>query len=234
MRVRQFRYSLDNLGYLVFGDKSAIAVDGGAVADIMSFLQKEGLRLLVVTNTHSHADHTSGNAELMERTGARYLPAPELPGIGELELDGSFLKIVHTPGHTGDSVCFRGDGFLLSGDTLFNGKVGRCFTGDTKEFFHSIEKLLALPGETVVYGGHDYVEEYMEFARTVEPSNPHIDRYLLNYHPEHVHASLADERSVDPFLRLDQPSVVSFLNERDLPASTRLQRFASLLEWGRT
>ncbi|MFO8184787.1 MAG: MBL fold metallo-hydrolase [Candidatus Aegiribacteria sp.] len=233
MKARQFRYAADNLGYLICGDTSAIAVDGGAAADILSFLEKSGLRLSVITNTHGHGDHTCGNAELMESTGARYLPASELPGIGELSLDGSSLEIIHTPGHTGDSVCFRGDGFLLSGDTLFNGKVGRCFTGDTKTFYDSIERILSLPGDTVVYGGHDYVEEYMEFARTVEPSNPHIDGYLLNYHPEHVHATLEEERKVDPFLRLDQPSVVSFLKKRGLPASTRLQRFTSLLEWGR-
>lgn len=234
MRARQFRYGMDNLGYLVFEDSSAIAVDGGAVDDIMSFLDRNGLELLVVTNTHSHSDHTCGNRELMERTGARYIPAPELADIEKLDLEGSTLEVIRTPGHTGDSVCLRGDGFLLSGDTLFNGKVGRCFTGDTEVFFDSIEKLMALPEDTVVYGGHDYVEEYMEFARTVEPSNPHIDRYLLNYHPEHVHAALADERKVDPFLRLDQPSVVSFLKKRGLPADTRLQRFTSLLEWGRT
>lgn len=104
MNIKQFRYNADNLGYLVYGDTSAI------------------------------------------------------------DIDGENIQVFHTPGHTSDSVCFYYDHVLISGDTLFNGKVGRCFTGDYNEFLQSIKTLLALHCETVVYAGHDYVEEYMAFA----------------------------------------------------------------------
>jgi hypothetical protein len=58
MNIKQFRYAADNLGYLVYGDKTAIAVDGGAADKIISFVQNRNLELKYVTNTHSHMDHT--------------------------------------------------------------------------------------------------------------------------------------------------------------------------------
>ena len=64
MEIQQFRYASDNLGYLIFGDQTAFAIDGGAVSDIITFLKDKGLRLLYATNTHNHADHSGGAAEL--------------------------------------------------------------------------------------------------------------------------------------------------------------------------
>ena len=60
MNVKQFRYSMDNFGYLVYGKRSALAVDGGAVDEILSFINTKDLTLEFVTNTHSHMDHTTG------------------------------------------------------------------------------------------------------------------------------------------------------------------------------
>ena len=229
MEIRQFRYSADNLGYLLCGKREALAVDGGAVEDMLEFLESRGLELAAVTNTHSHSDHTCGNSELLKRTSAEYLSSVEIGKLGTLLLEDESIEVIHTPGHTRDSVCLAGDGFLISGDTLFNGKVGKCFTGDVEAFFRSIGRLMELSDSTVVYGGHDYVQEYMEFAAKVEPDNPDIARYLQKYDPELVCATLREEKKVDPFLRLDQPSVVRFLKDRDLPRETPLQRFTSLL-----
>jgi len=229
MKVKQFRYSADNLGYLIYGEKSAIAIDGGAAGEMLVFIKEHSLELKIITNTHSHGDHTCGNRELAEATGAELISVGELPSTGTLQLEGSSIDVIYTPGHTADSVCFYVAGVLISGDTLFNGKVGRCFTGDIRAFYESIGKLQKLPPDTVVYAGHDYVEEYLEFARMVEPSNGFIDTYLRRYDPAHVFASLEDEIGVDPFLHLNEPSVVSFLERRNLPASTEYQRWESLM-----
>jgi hydroxyacylglutathione hydrolase len=217
---------MDNLGYLVCSGKWAAAIDGGAVDEIITYLRDNDLRLRCVTNTHTHWDHTCGNAELLRRTGAEFVGAHP---SGRLELDGELIRIIRTPGHTPDSVCFHFNGTLISGDTLFNGKVGRCFTGDTSAFFESIEELMKLPDTTILYAGHDYVEEYLEFARDLEPDNREIDRYLETYDPDHIVSTLGDERRVDPFLRLDEPSIVRLLQDRGLPTLTRLQRWESLL-----
>jgi len=229
MELRQFPYGRDNLGYLVYGDNEAMAVDGGAVEDVLSFLEREGLSLSLVTNTHSHGDHTCGNRGLLEATGADHVTVSELLSLAAVRLEDETLDVIHTPGHTADSVCLQGDGFLLSGDTLLNGRVGRCFTGDTEALFDSVGRLMELPDDTRVYGGHDYVEEYMDFAREVEPANPYIDRYLKMYRRNGVGASMEWEKRVDPFLRLSRPEIAAFLSDMGLAAGTAMQRFVSLL-----
>ncbi|MEN8207615.1 MAG: MBL fold metallo-hydrolase [Candidatus Fermentibacteria bacterium] len=229
MKVKQFGYSADNLGYLMYGERYALAIDGGASGQMLSFMEEHCLELRIITNTHSHGDHTCGNRKLAEATEAEVIDAGELFSIRTLPFEGSRIDIIHTPGHTADSVCFHVDGILFSGDTLFNGKVGRCFTGDIRTFYESIRKLLELTGDTLICAGHDYVEEYLQFARMVEPDNSFIDTYLRNYDPAFVCATLEDELKVDPFLRLNEPSVVSFLRSRDLPAFTEYQRWESLI-----
>jgi len=153
LNIRQFKYSADNFGYLVYGAKTAMAIDGGAVDEILAFLQTQNLELKYVTNTHSHMDHTTGNPALLSRSNAQFLAFNTLLKSGEIEIDGEPIHVFHTPGHTTDSVCFYFDNILVAGDTLFNGKVGRCFTGDHQNFLEAIKTILELPEETIVYGG---------------------------------------------------------------------------------
>jgi hydroxyacylglutathione hydrolase len=229
MQVEQFRYGADNLGYLVYGGKTAMAIDGGAENAILSFVKLRNLELTYVANTHSHMDHTMGNQELLRHSSAAFLDFDTLMKEKQIEMDGEKIAVFHTPGHTGDSVCFYFDNILIAGDTLFNGKVGRCFTGDFPRFLTSIKTILKLPGETLVYAGHDYVEEYVEFARNLEPDNAYLDSYLKKYNPDHVCATLEDERRVDPFLRYNDDKIRSILKNRGLPASTEPERRESLM-----
>jgi len=229
MQIKQFRYGADNLGYLVYGETSAVAIDGGAAEAILSFLAEHNLKLVYVTNTHSHMDHLVGNRALLDQTDARYLDFDALMAGGEIEIDGEPLNLTHTPGHTRDSVCFYFEGVLISGDTLFNGKVGRCFTGDVDGFFQSVQKILAFPDDTRVYAGHDYVEEYMNFARALEPDNPHIDSYLAKYDPAHVCTTLGEEKQVDPFLRFNDEKIIRLLHQKGLSTETALDRWRSLI-----
>ena len=229
MNIRQFRYGADNLGYLLYGENAAMAVDGGAAAEMLEFLRGRGLFLQYVTNTHTHMDHTVGNRELLANSRAQYLDFNALLEMKKIELDGQTVEVFHTPGHTRDSVCFYHPPFLVSGDTLFNGKVGKCFTGDTEAFLSAIKGLLVLPDETIVYAGHDYVAEYVAFVRYLEPDNPHIDRYQENYDPGHVCATLADEKKVDPFLRFNDEKIARILAEKGLPVQTESDRWHALL-----
>lgn len=230
MKTIQFRYGKDNLGYLIHGKEKAIAVDGGSVDAICSYLESERLELAFVTNTHSHGDHTCGNQELLDRTGADPLPVSSLPEKKRMILEGNGIRIIHTPGHTEDSVCFSHGNHLLTGDTLFNGKIGRCFTGDVEAFFHSIRKLLGFPDGTFVYAGHDYLLEYLEKAEELEPENELIRVYREGYRPDELlTATLGWEKKVDPFLRFNQPSIIALLNGRNLPAGSEFERFSSML-----
>jgi len=229
LKVKQFRYGADNLGYLVYGSHSAFAVDGGAAEAIFSFAAERGLGLRFVANTHGHADHTGGNQTLLAATAARFLRPADLPDGGVIDLDGEEVRILHTPGHTEDSLSFYTGQALIAGDTLFNGTIGNCFSGDLEGFYRSIRKLMELPGETVVYAGHDYVKDSIAFARRLEPDNPALDAFLQRYDPHHVFSTLADERQINPYLRFNEPGIVSLLEKRGLPRATEWERWRSLM-----
>ena len=229
MRIKQTPYFSDNLGYLIYGSHSAMAIDGGAVKDILSFVESSRLQLKFVANTHSHPDHTVGAESLLRASNAVFLDKKTLLKNDTIELDGEPIRVYHTPGHTEDSVCFHFDGILVAGDTLFNGKVGRCFSGDLKIFLNSVKTIMLLPRETIIYSGHDYVEEYMAFARALEPDNRHIDAYLKKYDPGHVRSTLEEEFLVNPFLRFNDEKMIAILNKRGLPVETEYERWQSLM-----
>ncbi|MGA3208340.1 MAG: MBL fold metallo-hydrolase [Syntrophales bacterium] len=228
LQVKQFRYHLDNLGYLLYGEKYAMAVDGGAFDEILSFADSRRLSLLFVTNTHGHMDHTNGNATLLNEANARLLRYEEIRGT-EIELEGQNIRIYDTPGHTADSLCFHVGNALITGDTLFNGTIGNCFSGDLKGFYQSIKKIMSLPGSTVIYAGHDYVQEAMSFARRLEPDNEYIKIFAKNYKQDHVFSRLMEELRVNPYLRFNEPGIINLLKKNGLPRKTEWQRWQSLM-----
>ena len=229
LKVKQFRYGADNLGYLVYGTESAIAIDGGAADEIAAFLAEHQLPLKYVANTHDHQDHTSGNTALLSATHARLLTGAELPDGREILLDGGRVRVIHTPGHTVDSRCFHTGRALIAGDTLFNGTIGNCFSGDLEGFYHSIRKLMELPDETVVYAGHDYVKSSLAFARRLEPENRAIGAFLRRYDPKHVFSTLAEEKKINPYLRFNEPGFIRLLAKLRLPRETEGERWQSLM-----
>jgi sulfur dioxygenase len=132
-------------------------------------LEREGLRIAMVVDTHTHADHVSGATFLARKLGVPYAmhsgsgvaTVTERIRDGErLRAAGLDLRVIHTPGHTKDSVCLLGEGHLLTGDFLFLGEGGAGRTdllgGDPGEHWDSLRKLSGLPDATWVHPGHDY------------------------------------------------------------------------------
>ena len=228
LKVKQFRYGADNLGYLLYGTTVAMAVDGGAAETILSYVDAYRLTLIYVANTHAHQDHTSGNAALLAGSRARLLTGSDLQD-GMVELMGQNIRIIPTPGHTKDSLCFYTGSALMAGDTLFNGTIGNCFSGDLEGFYHSIRKLMELPEGTAVYAGHDYVRDSMAFARRLEPGNRAIADFLKCYDPKHVVSTLADEKKINPYFRFNEPGIVALLTKLGLPRGTEWERWQSLM-----
>ena len=228
MWIKQFRYSSDNLGYLIHSDRNAIAVDGGAVDDIQDFLERNNLILKYVVNTHSHGDHTVGNRHLLKDTDARYLDYQTLLNKG-LELDNKSINVIKTPGHTADSVIFKDGENILTGDTLFIGKVGRCFSGDIKGFLDSIKLIMELPDNSIIYPGHDYVLEYMEFVHKFDGDNQYIEEAIASYNPELVRSTLGFEKKLNPFLRINDEKIIFLLKKRGLSVETEYDRWASMI-----
>ena len=230
MNIKQFRYASDNLGYLVYDSGTALAIDAGAVDDMVDFARQRNIKITLVTNTHSHQDHTMGNMPMLHKTGAEFLDCRDLVSRDHIQLGKETIAIFHTPGHMDDCLTFKAGNAMITGDTLFNGTVGTCFSGDMAGFLKSIRRLMTVDPETLIYAGHDYVKESMAFARIIEPDNPEIDRYLAKYNPQLVVSTLADEFKANPFLRFNDPKIIAIMEQRGLPVKTELDRWKSLMD----
>ncbi len=230
MKIKQFRYGPDNLAYLVYGTKTALAVDPGAVDEMIAFAKSENLTITFITNTHSHHDHTTGNREMLKKSGGRFLDCGKIRNREFIDIDGEKLLILYTPGHMDDCLSFRAENFMITGDTLFNGTVGNCFSGDMKSFLDSVKQLTSYPKETLIYAGHDYVKESMAFARTIDKNNPEIERYLERYNPDHVVSTLEDEFKANPYVRFNDADMIEIMKKKGLPVKTEYERWLSIME----
>ncbi len=231
MEIEQFRYANDNLGYLVYGKSQGVAVDGGNPDAMVAFAAEKGIKITRVTNTHTHPDHTLGNAVLLEKTGASFLDCRQFTHGQKIEVEPDVvLEVLKTPGHTRDSICFKGEGFLVTGDTLFNATIGNCFSGDLDAYYRSLKMLMEMPEETRIFAGHDYVAESLAAAWSIEKDNPDIEIYEKKIRPDLVVSTLADELKVNPYLRFNCPAIVQRLEERNMPRDTEKERFSSLME----
>ncbi len=113
-QVKQFRYGNDNLAYVIFGKQAALAIDGGAVTEILAFIAAQGLSLTYIAHTHG---------QLMAQSDATQLRPEDLLEDKGLMLESERIQVFGTPGHTMDSLVFQVEGFLITGDTLFNGTI---------------------------------------------------------------------------------------------------------------
>jgi len=173
MIIRQLQIgAMDNFTYIVGCEKTrkALVIDPGPDSErILAEAKDQGLDIELIVNTHGHGDHTAGNAELKERTGAhivihakdggaypradRQLTDETTLNVGEIT-----FTVIHTPGHTPGGICLYADGNLFTGDTLFVGDSGRTDLagGHRPTLGASIRRLMQLPDDTVVWPGHDY------------------------------------------------------------------------------
>ncbi len=158
------------------------------VQDYTSLLEREGLTLVTVIDTHTHADHISGAAALKDMTGCEYLMHPNAPAEcadGVLDdgreirlLGGIPVKVIYSPGHTSDSVSLVFTDRIFTGDALFldDGGAGRDDLpgGDPGLHWETLNKLRNLSDDLVVYPAHDYHNRKPSTLGQQKTTNPHM------------------------------------------------------------
>ncbi len=131
----------------------------------------------------------------------------------QINWHGLSLDVLHVPGHTLGHIAYYGQGMLFCGDTLFSAGCGRLFEGTPAQMHTSLQRLAALPDETLLYCAHEYTLSNLRFAHAVEPDNLAIQRQigviskLRQQGLPSLPSRLGDERNFNVFLRCDQHSV---------------------------
>lgn len=167
---RQIKHRGDNFSYIIADEKTreAAVIDPSFNTEaITQILKTQGFQLKYIINTHGHADHTAGNQELQKMFDAKIVAHKQskinkhisVEDGDTVEIGHMTIKVIHTPGHTPDSICLLTNGKLLTGDTLFVGECGRTDLpgGSAEEMYNSLfNKILKLDDNIEVYPGHDY------------------------------------------------------------------------------
>jgi len=231
-----------NFNYLVACPQTgeALAIDPLDSVKCLQAAKDEGWHITQILNTHEHHDHIGGNQAVVDATGAKVLAhaksAGAIPGVFRGLLAGDIIKVgktveleaLDTPGHTYCHICLRShtdQPALFSGDTLFNAGAGNCHNGGNVDaLFQTFdEQLSRLPSNTLIYPGHDYIENNLRFTLNREPDNTAALALLTQVSGQDMHhahvSTLSEELEVNTFFRLGSEQVVAELRKSfpDLP-----------------
>ena len=241
----------DNYLWLLHNGQSGLVVDPGDAAPVLKSLEKLKLKLEAILVTHHHLDHIGGVAELRNKTGAKvYGPATEnIPEPFEALAQGDAVtalelqfEVLDVPGHTAGHIAYyardvNGKPLLFCGDTLFSGGCGRLFEGTPAQMLVSLDKLAALPHDTVVCCTHEYTLSNLRFAAAVDPANSDLIEYqkyctaLRAQNKPTLPTSIGQELLFNPFLRTRQPALVAAAHHFDAAAHDEVTEFAAIRQW---
>jgi hydroxyacylglutathione hydrolase len=248
MRIVAVPCLKDNYAYLLVGASGdAVIVDASEADPVRAAVAREGVRVRSIWSTHHHPDHVGGNEALASEDSldvvahasdrgrvpaqTRGVEAGDTARAGDLE-----ARVLHIPGHTLGAVAYfvesGAERVVFTGDTLFNGGCGRLFEGTAAMMHDSLSRLTALPGDTRVYSGHEYTESNLRFAAHLEPSNADVRRAqerasaLRARGEPTMGTTLADERAVNPFLRVRAPELRATLGIA--PDASDVEAFAAI------
>jgi len=226
--VHMFPCLQDNYGFLLHDPVSGetATIDTPEAGKIMAEANARGWRITQIWNTHWHADHAGGNAEIVAATGAKVVGPQEVARIGAapdrilhegdtVNLGAHKARIIETPGHTLGHIVYhlREHRIAFVGDTLFALGCGRLFEGTPAQMWDSLSKLRALPDETTVYCAHEYTASNAAFALSVDGANADLLAYADGVKAKRaqniptVPTTIGAEKRANPFLRADDPTL---------------------------
>lgn len=234
--------SYRNFNYLIACSETgeAIAIDPLDADKCLAAAKAEGWDITQILNTHEHHDHIGGNEQVVAATGAKILAhrnaGGKIPNVARGLAGGDVVKVgktveleaLDTPGHTMCHICLCARGSrpaLFSGDTMFNAGVGNCHNGgNPSDMYKSFaEQIHKLPEDTLIYPGHDYIENNLRFTLDREPDNEQARNLLASVNGQDPAkarvTTVAVERDINTFFRLTSPTVIAKLREKfpDLP-----------------
>jgi hydroxyacylglutathione hydrolase len=223
-----------NFNYLIACAQTgeALAIDPLDSDKCLQAAKEEGWDITQILNTHEHFDHIGGNQAVVAATGAKVLAHAKakdsIPGMFRGLIAGDIIKVgktieleaLDTPGHTMCHICLcahTDQPALFSGDTLFNAGAGNCHNGGSAEALYNTfaQQLNKLPANTRIYPGHDYIENNLRFTLDREPDNEAAQSMLAQVSGQDLNdplvTTLAQEREVNTFFRLNQAGVIAQL-----------------------
>ena len=226
-----------NFNYLIACPETgeALAVDPLDHQKCLARAKAKGWKITQILNTHEHGDHTGGNAPMIAATKAKLLAhknaGARIEGVDRGLAAGDVVKVgkrvellaLDTPGHTMSHICLLSKTdtpALICGDTLFNAGAGNCHGGGHPEELYKTfaEQLDKLPDSTLVYPGHDYIQNNLGFTLDREPDNARAaglrGELERKHDPEHpLVTSLGLEKQINTFFRLTSRTVIERLRQ---------------------
>ncbi len=225
-----------NFNYLIACPETgdALAIDPLDYQKCLASAKDNGWTITQILNTHEHGDHTGGNKAMVKATGAKIIAhanaANSIPnmdrgvGAGDIISVGKSVELecLDTPGHTMSHICLLShtdQPALFSGDTLFNAGAGNCHHGGHPDELYETfsNQLERLPDDTLIYPGHDYLVNNLKFTLDREPDNTVAADMIAKYEDQDpddaLVTTLAQERQVNTFFRLQSASVIARLRE---------------------
>ena len=171
MKINQLEVgSMQNFTYLLVDDnnKSSILIDPSWNTEyIKKLIQQYHIQVKYIVNTHHHFDHVLANDDMSKTTHAKIIQHKSsslkhdisVESGDKIQFGDCELNVIHTPGHSQDSICLINDKYIFSGDTIFVGSFGRTDLpgGNAEQLYDSVFGILAnLNDDLIIYPGHNY------------------------------------------------------------------------------
>ena len=231
LRVHTVPAASDNLVWVAecTATGQAAVIDGPDATGALAAVQAHGLELVAIWNTHTHGDHIGINRDLARQGRLEGLHvvgpasrAAEVPGLTDPVGEGSVVRlgelegrVMLTEGHIDGHVSFVLGDLVFCGDTMFAGGCGYLFDGPPAKMFDSLLRLAELPGDTRVCCAHEYTQDNLRFAWSVEPDNAALAERIRRVWAIRaeggctVPSTIEEERATNPFLRPGSPTLLA-------------------------